>query len=128
MKFQYGYDWQKEIVGNVIESFEMAPDGDWIIFRFKDDPPLKLSAKGDCCSYSWIEGIDLPNALQGRVLAAESILMPDLGNVGTAKCNNVDKVNYYGLKITTENGIAVIDYRNSSNGYYGGWLDPVEVE
>ena len=28
----------------------------------------------------------------------------------------------YGLKITTDKGDLVIDYRNSSNGYYGGNL------
>lgn len=29
---------------------------------------------------------------------------------------------YYGCKITTGKGYALIDYRNSSNGYYGGSL------
>jgi hypothetical protein len=33
-----------------------------------------------------------------------------------------DVLSYYGCKITTTNGIAVIDYRNDSNGYYGGNL------
>jgi hypothetical protein len=39
---------------------------------------------------------------------------------------DVDVVAYYGLKITTETGIAVLDYRNDSNGYYGGSLEVVE--
>jgi hypothetical protein len=29
---------------------------------------------------------------------------------------------FYGLKITTDKGDIIIDYRNSSNGYYGGNL------
>jgi len=36
---------------------------------------------------------------------------------------SVDEVAYYGLRITTTKGRAVLDYRNTSNGYYGGGLD-----
>ncbi len=46
--------------------------------------------------------------------------MPDLtpGDGGETK--------YYGCKITTDKGHIIIDYRNESNGYYGGdivWPD-----
>jgi hypothetical protein len=33
-----------------------------------------------------------------------------------------DCLQVYGLKVTTNKGEIVIDYRNSSNGYYGGNL------
>ena len=49
--------------------------------------------------------------------------MPNLGNVPTEHRDQVDEVQYYGLKITTERGRAMIDYRNDSNGYYGGWIE-----
>jgi len=48
--------------------------------------------------------------------------MPNLGNIDGVYRKNPDCVAYYGLKITTEKGRAMIDYRNDSNGYYGGWL------
>lgn len=48
--------------------------------------------------------------------------MPNLGDIPTAYEPQVECVAYYGLKITTEKGRAVIDYRNDSNGYYGGSL------
>ena len=41
--------------------------------------------------------------------------MPDLGDMPDCDC-----VQYYGAKITTNKGDMVIDYRNDSNGYYGG--------
>ena len=43
--------------------------------------------------------------------------MPDLGDQP-----DHDVMAYYGLGITTEHGTAVVDFRNDSNGYYGGYL------
>ena len=37
-------------------------------------------------------------------------------------CEDPDEVEFYGLSIKTDKGEIVIDYRNSSNGYYGGSL------
>lgn len=44
--------------------------------------------------------------------------MPDLGTPPDDEC-----IKYYGFKITTSKGHIIIDYRNSSNGYYGGSLE-----
>ena len=35
---------------------------------------------------------------------------------------NYDVLQFYGFKITTTRGVCVIDFRNESNGYYGGEL------
>lgn len=56
--------------------------------------------------------------MHGTVRAVEHIDMPDLGSTNEDAC-----IAYYGMKITTEKGRCVIDYRNSSNGYYGGSLE-----
>jgi hypothetical protein len=32
------------------------------------------------------------------------------------------ELKYYGVKITTEAGRAMIEFRNESNGYYGGMM------
>ena len=116
-------DIQEALIGKEIVSFEMDGLGDWIRFHFDKGAPVRLEAYGDCCSRTWIESIDAPLALIGTVVAVEEIEMPDLGSVGTPKHENVDSVRYYGLKITTSNGVAVLDYRNDSNGYYGGSLE-----
>jgi hypothetical protein len=117
---------EKALVGKYIERFSLDGMGGWITFHLRDGEQVHLEAWGDCCSQSWIESIDAPTVLHGKVLKVEDIDMPELGDVGTDKMPDVDVVAYYGLKITTEEGIAVLDYRNDSNGYYGGSLEVVE--
>lgn len=114
---------EEALVGEYIISFEMDGLGEWVKFNLKGKDPVILDAEGDCCSQSWIESVDAPLALRGKVFGVEEIEMPNLGDMSTPKHDNPDFVRYYGLKIITENGHAVLDYRNDSNGYYGGWLD-----
>jgi len=115
---------ERALIGKRIVGYELANDGDWITFQIADGPPVTLRAEGDCCSISWIESLDAPDALCGTVQSIENVDLPDQGNVGTAKHPDIDEVvSYYGLKITTNNGVCTIDYRNDSNGYYGGSLE-----
>lgn len=111
-----------KLIGATITTHHLDPRGAYLQLALLDARPIRLRTEGDCCSTTWIESIDLPSVLHGRILAVEDIPMPDRGNVGTQKHPSVECVAYYGLKITTEHGVAVIDYRNDSNGYYGGSL------
>lgn len=115
-------DIKDAMVGRHIERFELDGLGQWITFHFEEDEPLTLYAMGDCCSQSWIESIDAPTVLIGEVISVEDIEMPHLGHIATAKHPDVEYVQYYGLKIITEKGHCIIDYRNDSNGWYGGDL------
>lgn len=124
---KYYTEAQKALIGAVITSYNMTSDGTSITFNLLDRRPIRLDAKGDCCSYSWIESIDNPGALLGTVQSVEDIDMPDLGSIDSPKHQGVDCVRYYGLKITTEKGDCVLDYRNDSNGYYGGSLTLVRL-
>lgn len=112
------------LVGKTIQQYEIGPCGDHIKFTFTDGGSVQLDAYGDCCSTTWVESIDAPEALYGKVLIAEQIDMPDL----PYDENEYECVKFYGLKIVTDKGHAVIDYRNSSNGYYGGSLDVGEIK
>ena len=49
----------------------------------------------------------------------------ELGNEDKEDDGVSEYIQYYGLKITTNKSRCTIDYRNSSNGYYGGYLDLV---
>lgn len=110
------------LIGKVVTAVWLAKDRQAVAFDFGDQQ-LVAKVDGDCCSLTWIENIDNPEALIGAtVTAVESIEMPDLGNVGTPHQPSVDEVSYYGERITSTKGICVIDYRNDSNGYYGGSL------
>lgn len=114
----------KEAIGKIITSYSLSSDRGRLSLTFADNSVLNLTAYGDCCSHTWIESIDNEAALKGKVFEIDEIDMPDLGSVGTPYHPCVDCVSYYGLRIVTENGHCVIDYRNDSNGYYGGWLEP----
>ncbi len=70
---------------------------------------------GDCCSHTWVEDIGLPvNGLPAIVLDVVDVPMPSLDDSGELK--------NYGCKIVTDKGDVLIEYRNESNGYYGGDL------
>ncbi len=111
------------LVGQTITGYELVQGGERITFHLLNSAPVTLYAVGDCCSQSWIESIDLPSNLLGKVVSVEDLFMPDLGDIGTLTHELVDVVQYYGMKITTNRGSAVIDYRNDSNGHYGGSLE-----
>lgn len=117
----------KALLGATITKATLQDDGDCITFELAGRPPVTLRAWGDCCSQTWIESMDAPDALLGTVQSVEDIPMPDLGNIDSQRHQSVDQVAYYGLKITTEKGVCVLDYRNDSNGYYGGGLEVERV-
>lgn len=105
------------LVGKTITKIELADDRQAIRFHIEGGEPIIARCDADCCSHTWVEHIEMPvNGLPATVLSAECVNMPDLGN-GDAEC-----IKYYGFKIVTDKGDIVIDYRNSSNGYYGGSL------
>ena len=114
------------LVGKELTGYELSEDGSEISFMLKERAKITLRAYGDCCSSTWIEAIDDPESLRGRVLNVEEIEMPESVQRPTPLCPYPDVVAFYGLKVTTENGRAVIEYRNNSNGYYGGSLRLVD--
>lgn len=109
------------LIGKTIVGVDLAEDRGAIRFRLADGGALVYLADGDCCSYTWIEGVDDPAALLGTVVQTENLEMPE-GPVSEFH-PNTDSVSFYGVKVTTANGRCVIDFRNDSNGYYGGSLE-----
>ena len=106
------------MVGKTIMAVYLANDQKAIRFDTQEGDEIVAKADGDCCSSTWIEHVEGVGALIGaKVLAVEDIEMPDLGSP-----DDYDVVAYYGCKITTDKGHCILDYRNSSNGYYGGNL------
>lgn len=105
------------LIGQKVTAVYLLEDGHAIRFHVEGiEEPIVVPTYGDCCSHTWIESIDDPAALLGVVSAVEDLtLREDEEKEG-------DCTRFYGCKITTDKGAAVIDYRNSSNGYYGGSL------
>jgi hypothetical protein len=108
------------LVGKKVTAVYLAEDGGAIRFDIEGGDPIVAHADGDCCSRSWIEYVETPENLLGTVTAVEDI---DLAKEGTWDKDGYEYVQFYGCKITTEKGSSLLDYRNESNGYYGGSLE-----
>ncbi len=109
-----------KLVNKTIEKVFINPSNDFMRLQY-DKGYIDIIAEGDCCSHSWIEHVENVEALIGAtVISVENIDMPDLGDTDEDKD---EYIKYYGLKITTTKGSVQFDYRNSSNGYYGGSLE-----
>lgn len=109
---------ENPLVGKKVVAVHLAEDKKAIKFDVEGDKPIIARADGDCCSNSWIETVETPEHLLGTVTAVEDVDMPDLGSR-----DEYDVIAYYGCKIHTEKGSCLLDYRNESNGYYGGSLE-----
>ena len=109
------------LVGRTLTGMKIAADRQALLFQTTGGD-LDVNVDADCCSYSWIEHIELPAlGFPAIVTAVDHLDMPDA--TGESKFHSdPDVLAFYGFKITTDRGEIVIDYRNDSNGYYGGSL------
>lgn len=126
------------LVGKKITGVEMTSDSQAVRFIVEGREAITYIAEGDCCSSTWIahfEGVE--RLIGATVVSLEDIGMPqsayderteerEEGSSSRLKEDAGFDIKYYGLEIRTDKGSAVIDYRNSSNGYYGGSLSCTE--
>lgn len=91
-----------------------------------DEGALSFVIEGECCSSSWVESIEVPHGVVGAEIV--DVQVPEL------RCTNDELhecLRIYECRIKTTRGDVVIDFRNSSNGYYGAtisniqWVDSV---
>lgn len=83
--------------------------------------PLIGVCDADCCSQTWIENIELPAlGFPCTIVAADELEMPE-GREALSD-EPQEYIRFYGLRLKTNKGELVVDYRNASNGYYGGNL------
>lgn len=107
------------LIGKVVTAVHLADDNMAIKFDVADGEPIIARTDGDCCSHTWIENVENVEALIGAaVLSVRNIDMPE----APPRDNDYDVIAYYGCGIATAKGECILDYRNSSNGYYGGSL------
>ena len=107
------------LIGKTVTSAYLAADKLAIKFVLSDGAEMVVQADADCCSKSWIESVDnLEQLLHSPVTAVEDVSLPDKNE----NFDGGDLRQFYACKIHTTRGYALIDYRNESNGYYGGSL------
>lgn len=80
--------------------------------------------EGDCCSQSWVEHVDL-DLVRGEVLSVREDDLPPEWYAAHPGPPEQDSLALYGVTIQSVGGTGTIDFRNESNGYYGGWIFPV---
>lgn len=106
------------LIDKTITSIQITTDKKSIRFLLSDGSYVVAYTDGECCSSTWIEHIILPaGGFPAVVTEADYINMPDFGSPTDGEC-----IKYYGFELKTDKGSIVIDYRNESNGYYGGRL------
>ncbi len=108
------------LIGKTITALQISEDRQALRFALTDGE-LIVDTDADCCSYTWIEHVELPGlGFPATVVAVDDLEMPE-GKASEFR-KDPDSLRFYGCKITTDRGEIVIDYRNDSNGYYGGSL------
>ena len=107
------------LVGKTITAMKIADDKQALLFVLGDAEVI-VKVDADCCSMSWVESVELPAlGFPATVISVEDLEMPDPKDYDAT---DFDVLAFYGCKITTNKGEIIIDYRNDSNGYYGGDL------
>lgn len=116
----------QELVGKTIRTIKLNSDSTTVVFE-TDDGPVIFDTSGDCCSTSWFEHFtNVKEAIGQKVLKVierESYEAND-----SQKKEDQDCVQVYGYSIE-HTGLVPLDveFRNESNGYYGGSCDRSDV-
>lgn len=106
---------QNQLIGKTIVEMKIAEDKQALLFVTSEGEDLIARVDGDCCSYSWIESVELPAlGLPFTISEVDSL------ELNSDMDTRDGELQFYGAKIVTDKGDMVIDYRNESNGYYGG--------
>ncbi len=107
------------VVGLRVTGAEL-PNDETLVLTCADGTQHRYVVSGDCCSASWIEHLEVP-ALPpegAEVLSVESVDMP-----ARTDGKLEDEMQFYECRFKTTAGDIVAEFRNSSNGYYGGSID-----
>ena len=108
------------LVGKTLTGMKIAADREAILFQTTEGE-LIVQVDAGCCSYTWIEHIELPTlGFPAVVVSVVDLDMPEGAPSEFRK--DPDSLQFYGCKIVTDRGEIVIDYCNDFNGYYGGSL------
>lgn len=115
----------EKLIGNRIVELKIADSS--IVFQLENYSLIAYSVSGDCCSQSWFSDILNFNSVRNKVIhhLEEPEGLKDY-NIADGRCRDCyDEV--YGVTLVAEDGSKCdIYFRNSSNGYYGGYLNEGE--
>lgn len=113
------------LVGKTIERAYIGMDKTLLVFDLAGGERMRFYTEGDCCSKSWIEHMSNVDSLAGgKVTEATDIEMGDVTDSYEKGEAPDDQVLSYGVELTIEGRPPFkLEYRNASNGYYGGSIE-----
>ena len=110
----------KEIIGLEINRIFVG-EGEHDLYVDTNAGVLHFGTFADCCSETWVADILGVDALLGAtVMFVDELDLPDPQDGRSRQQEDI----IYGYGLTTNKGRATIAFRNSSNGYYGGHVEP----
>lgn len=128
----------ENMLGRQVAAVTLSPERTLFTLEFKDGFSRVFEVHGDCCSESWIEHLECPDDVIGATLTAvldsDSVwdatayakipdvpITQDHADHDTEHADSCIKI--YNTVFRTTRGDIVLEYRNASNGYYGGALE-----
>jgi hypothetical protein len=111
----------KNLIGKTINRIFVSKK-DQTYLRFETNKGnVDFGAGGECCSESYFSDVNrIKNIIGEKVIDVKEIELMEEEITNIPSRQEEDKI--YGFKITTEKGDGLVIMRNSSNGYYGGWV------
>lgn len=117
-----------DVVGKVVESVHVGDDR-VLLFTLADGTAMTFVAVGDCCSSSWFEHVDSFD-FKGEVLRWDAAAEPERESTAEADVadsgKNDDHILVDFTTFYTASGRLHVEMRNSSNGYYSGWVESAD--
>lgn len=118
---------EKALIGRVLAGVELSEDNRELLLRLTKGKIARLYANADCCSDTWIEHLTVPPDIAGATVTgitdSEGVDATEEQVAQTrADREYVDCLRVYHTAIATDRGEIIVEFRNDSNGYYGGWL------
>lgn len=115
----------RELMGKRINEILIdADEQHYLVFK-TDQGDIAYFAEGDCCSESWFYHLLGVDALLGHTVLSVEEVWDGEDPPDEFSRQEVDRL--YCVKLVTDSGYADIEFRNSSNGYYGGWLSMIDA-
>lgn len=110
-----------DMIGSTVTELYVGNSEGTLLFKTADDKWFCWNVVGDCCSDSWFADIVGFDALiKKEILSVEEVPCVSMEDDGRSR---QDSDLAYSYKLTTKAGYVDIIFRNSSNGYYGGWME-----
>jgi hypothetical protein len=112
----------EKLLNRKIKNAYTKPGNEEFVIEFEDGIQ-RFQVQGDCCSQSWIEHFTVPNDVDGATLLS----VEESGGT-EEKHPDHECLLVYETRFRTNRGDIVLEYRNSSNGYYCGYIEMVDEQ